>query len=225
MKKILAFVIVIIIAGAVIWKFNGPSITSPVVSGGENTTENTPPVPTSQTIPVSTKLSEYKNDELGFSVKYPTAWEKSEAPSNLTLAIPVSASKDKNSIGKLEVKVDIVSGKCAFPPVTTVKERSNLTVGDLTLNMISISNTVQGRNYFNRMYSLQNNSICYLFTYSSIVLTPASKGFKGDDVKLVSTNNTKLVDEADTQFKDMVKTFKFVTGPAGTDETKASPKK
>lgn len=224
MKKILAFVVLIIIAGVVIFGFAG-SNSSSVDSNSKDKTDNTPPVPTSQTVSVSTKLSEYKNDELGFSVKYPTAWEKLEAPSNLTLVVPVSSTKEKNSIGKLEVKVDIVSGKCAFPPVTTVKERSTLTVGDSTLNMISISNTIQGRNYFDRMYSLQKNSICYLFTYSSIVLTPTSKGFKGDDVKLVSTNNTKLVDEADTQFKDMVTTFKFVTGPAGTDETKASPKK
>ena len=45
--------------------------------------------------------------------------------------------------------------------------------------MISMSNTVQGRNYFNRMYTLQKDSVCYYFTFSSITSSPTSKGYTG----------------------------------------------
>lgn len=218
MKKIITLILVIIIAGAVIWKFNASS-TNTSDNGKDEAS-----VPTSQTVTVSTKISEYKNDELGFSVKYPTAWEKLEASNNVSFLIPVD-SKEKNTIGKLEAKVDIFSGKCAFPPVTSVKERSTLAVGDMNLNMISIANTVQGKNYFNRMYSLQKDTVCYFFTFASITSSPSSKGFTGADLQTVAAKNTVLVDAADTQFKDMVKSFKFVVGAAGQDEAKVAPKK
>lgn len=220
MKKIIFLVLAIVVAGLVIWKFNDYSGTSST----DKTDETTTSVPTSQTVVISTKISEYKNDELGFSVKYPTIWEKTESTNTISFNIPVD-SKEKNTIGHLESKVSFISGKCAFPPVTTVKERSTLAVGDLNFNMISIANTVQTRNFFDRMYSLQRGPICYLFTFSSITTNPTSKGFTGADAQKVSARNTTLVDEADTQFKDMIKSFKFVVGPAGQDETKVSPKK
>lgn len=223
MKKIIGFIVVVLIIGAVVWKYNGTKTPDVTKTGTDK--QETVSVPTSQTVTVSTKLSEYKNDELGFSVKYPTTWERSEASNNVTFIIPTADEKEKNTIGKLEAKIDVVSGKCAFPPVTSVKERSTLAVGNLNLNMISISNTIQSRSYFNRMYSLQKDSVCYMFTLSSIVSSPSSKGFTGADAQKVATKNTALVDAADTDFKDFVKSFKFVVGAAGQDETKASPKK
>ncbi len=222
MKKILFIILVIIIAGAVIWRFNSsPSALNPDKSGNASTTTS---LSASQTVAVSTNISEYKNDELGFSVKYPTAWDKTEAANSINFIIPID-SKEKNTIGNLEVKIDVISGKCAFPPVTSIKERSTLAVGDLSFSMISLSNTVQSRHFFNRMYSLQKDSICYFFSYSSISTSPTSKGLAGTDATKAAANNTKLVDIADTQFKDMVKSFKFVATPTGQDETKASPKK
>lgn len=223
MKKIIILIIAVLIIVAVAWRFNSNSSSS-VVGGVDNNASSTVSVPTSQTVVVSTNMSEYKNDELGFSVKYPTTWERTEAPNNVNFVITVDP-KTKNTVGNLQAKIDVISGKCAFPPVTSVKERDTLTVGDLSLNMISIANTVQSRHYFNRMYSLQKGSICYFFTYSSITTSPAAKGLTGADAQKAAANNTTLVDAADTQFKDLVKSFKFVTGPAGQDETTASPKK
>ncbi len=220
MKKILAFIVVIIIAGLVIWRFNSPSTGTD--NGGKTNATST--VPTSQTVSVSTNISEYKNDELGFSVKYPTNWEKTESPTNVSFIVPID-TKDKNTVNNIESKIDIISGKCAFPPVTSVKERTTLAVGDQTFNMISLANTVSSRNFFNRMYSLQKDSICYFFTFSAITSSPASKGLVGTDAQKAAAKNTTLVDAADTQFKDMVKSFKFVTGPVGQDETKVTPKK
>ncbi len=224
MKKILTIIIVLAIIGLAIWKISGTSST-PTPVGVDNTNTDSVSVPTSQTVKVSEKLSEYKNDELGFSVKYPTTWERVEAPSNVTFTVNTTDEKEKNTIGKLESKIDVISGTCGFPPVTTVKERSSTKVKDLTFNMISMSNTVQGRNYFNRMYTLQKDSICYYFTFSSITLSPSNKGYTGADAQKVGARNILLVDTADSQFKDMVKSFAFVIGPVGQDETKVSPKK
>lgn len=220
-NKILVLIIVIALVIAVAWKFNSSKDTAGTTTGDIVATTT---VPTSQTIVVSDKSSEYKNEELGFSVKYPTTWSKLEASNNVTFSLPIDANI-KNTIGNLEVKINVISGKCAFPPVTTVKERSTLSVGDLSFNMISIANTVQSRNFFDRMYSLQKDSICYFFSFSSTSSSPASKGLTGSDAQKASANNTKLIDAADSQFKDMVKSFKFVVGAAGQDETIAVPKK
>lgn len=223
MKKIFLFVLVVVIAGAVIWRFNnsGVSLFEPDIDPNATSTTK---VPTSQTVVVSNKLSEYKNDELGFSVKYPTTWERGESPSSITFAILNDSITEKHTLGNLQAKIDIVSSKCSFPPVTTINERDTLVVDDMSFNMISIANTLQGRNYFTRMYSLQKDSICYFFTFSSITLSPTSKGYTGVDAQKIGAQNKTIVDTADTQFRDMVKSFEFVVGAAGQDETKVVPK-
>lgn len=222
MKKILPIIIVLVIIGAIVWKVNN---SLNLADNSAITASSTPSIPENETAKVSDKLSEYKNNELGFSVIYPTAWERGESPSSVTFVIPSPTDKEKNTIRNLEAKIDVTSGKCAFPPVTTVKERDTAKVGDLSFNMISIANTVQGTSYFNRMYSLQKDSVCYFFTFTSIVSSPSSKGYTGTTAQKVSLQNKTLIDTADSQFKDMVKSFKFVVGPPGEDETKVSPKK
>jgi hypothetical protein len=225
MKKTLIVVIVLVIVGLVIWKMSNSPILPVPNPDNKNASSTTVSVPTSQTVKVSDKLSEYKNDELGFSVKYPTAWERLESPSNVSFTVPIVDSTEKNTIGRLESKIDVISGTCSFPPVTTVKERSSVKVKDLTFSMISMLNTIQGRNYFNRMYTLQKNSICYYFTLTSITLSPSNKGYTGAEAQKIGARNVLLVDTADSQFKDMVKSFTFIIGPVGQDETKASPTK
>lgn len=217
-NKIIILVIAIVVLGLVAWRYNSSSM----IDNGSKT-EETVSVPTSQTVVVSTKLSEYKNEELGFSVKYPTEWIRVDAPTNVTFTIPVDA-KEKNTLGLLEAKVDIQSGTCTFPPVTTVKERDTLKVDDMNFSMISLSNTVQSRKFFSRIYSIQKDSICYLFTFTSNSTNPTSKGFSGAEAQKVSATNTTLIDSADTAFKDFVKSFKFITTAEGIDETQA-PKK
>ena len=226
MKKALIVIVLIIIVGLVIWKVKGsPSLSNLTDTSTSTSTAETISIPSSQTVKVSDKLSEFKNDELGFSVKYPTNWEKFESPSNVVFSLNTADEKEKNTVGKLESKIDVFSASCVFPPATTIKERSTLKVKDLSLNMISMSSTVQGRNYFTRMYTLQKNSICYYFTFNSITLSPTSKGYTGADAQKVGARNILLVDTADTQFKDMVKTFSFTTPPVGEDETKVNVKK
>ena len=130
-----------------------------------------------------------------------------------------------STVAKLEADISVIPGKCAFPPVTTIQDRGTLAVGDQKLNMISMSNSVQGRAYFNRMYSLQKGEVCYFFSFSSIALSPASKNLTGSNATQAQNNNKALVASADSAFTDMVKSFIFITGPQGQDETSAAPKR
>jgi hypothetical protein len=94
-------------------------------------------------------------------------------------------------------------------------------VGDKTFDMISMSNTVKGINYFNRMYSLQKGDVCYMFSFASITQATSSKNLTGSNATQAQNNNKAITATADAAFTDMVKSFQFVTGPQGVDETKA----
>ena len=219
-KAISALIVIALIIVAIVWLGGRSPSTSPSTDTSTTGTPTTPSAPVSETTKVSSQTSEYQNAELGFSVKYPTVWEKSDSDLGVSFVMPI----DKNqvsTVAKLQADINVMSSKCSFPPVTTIKDRGTLKVGTLTLNTISMANTVQGRGYFNRMYSLQKDSICYIFTFSSITLDPASKGLKGSNITQAQNNNKAIVASGDTAFTEMVKTFAFVVGPQGVDETKA----
>jgi hypothetical protein len=213
-------VIAIVVVIAIIWF--GRSSNNPQVSPLE--TISTTPVAVSETTKVSSSLSEYQNAELGFSVKYPNDWEKEETGSGVNFVIPIDKSQ-VSTVANLQADVQVISATCAFPPVTTVKDRSTLNVGNLSFNTISMSSTVQGRSYFDRMYSLQKDSICYMFRLSSITQSTSSKKLTGSQATQATNNNKAIINTADTAFTDMVKSFALVTGPTGVDETKAAPNK
>ena len=211
-----AGLLVVIIFIAVVWYKSGP--TTPATPGTNTTSAGEVVIPSTETVKVSDKLSSYENAELGFSVKYPTVWEKDETNTGVTFIMPIDSTQ-VSTVAKLQADIGIASGKCAFPPTTTIKDRGTIKVGDNTLNMISISSTVQGRGYFNRMYSLQQGGICYVFTFASITLAPETKGLTGSNVTQAQNNNKAIVTTADTAFTDMVKSFAFVSTPAGVDES------
>jgi hypothetical protein len=222
----IVIIIVIIVVGILVFGHSSTSVTpgagTDVTGNSSSTTTPSAPVAVSETTKVSSKLSAYSNDELGFSIKYPTNWEKTENSNGVALTMPIDQSQ-VSTVAKLEADITVLSGKCSFPPVTTVKDRGTLTVGADTLNMISMSNTVQGRNYFNRMYSLEKAGICYIFAFSSIAQSPTVKNLTGSNLTQAQNNNKAIVNTADLAFTDMVKTFAFVTGPAGKDETTVVP--
>lgn len=193
-----------------------------VVNDGNSST--TQQVVVSETKKVSGSLSEYQNAELGFALKYPTDWEKEEGNAGVNLILPIDKSQT-STVGTLAIAVQVFSGSCIFPPVTTIKDRSTVKFGDNKFNMISMSNTVQGRVYFNRMYSLQKGDICYMFSFSSVVSSPASKGLTGSPATVAQNNNKAIVTAADSAFTDVVKSFTFITGPQGQDETQVAPVK
>jgi len=230
MKKstvtIIVIVIIIIVGIIVFGRSGGDSTPGPITDVGAPVGSTTPStsVAVSETVKVSSKVSSYQNDELGFSVKYPNAWEKSETANGVTFIMPIDQSQ-VSTIAKLQADVSVTSGKCAFPPVTTIQDRGTLVVGSKTLNMISMTNTVQGRNYVDRMYSLQNNDVCYVFAFSSIAQSPTVKNLTGSNLTQAQNNNRAMVTTADVAFTDMVKTFMLVTGPQGKDESQVVPMK
>ena len=215
---LVAIVVIIIIA-----RSGGSSTTDSNTTSGSITEENGTPI-VSETTKLSGNLSEYHNAELGFALKYPNEWEKEEGNAGVTFIIPIDANQ-VSSVATLQGAVQVISGTCAFPPVTTIKDRSAVKLGGNTFNMISMSNTVQGRSYFNRMYSLQQGDVCYMFSFASISLNPTTKGLTGSNLTQAQNNNKAMVNTADSAFTDMVKTFAFVAGPQGQDETTVSPKK
>lgn len=198
---------------------NTPSLTSDDTKKGEQVS-----VPVTETTKVTSKISEYQNAELGFSLKYPSSWERADGDTSVSFVMPIDQSQ-VSTVATLKADVNVYASKCAFPPVTTVKERSSVTFGTKTFNMISMENNVQGRSYFNRMYSLQKDNICYMFSFASIAQSAASKGLKGSNLTQAQNNNSAIISTADTAFSEMVKSFEFVTGPKGEDETKAAPVK
>ena len=231
MKKSSASLIVIgaIIVIAIIVLVSRSSSLSRNTSGQDNQSNSsagnssqTVAAPVTENTKVSNKTSQYKNAELGFSVDYPTAWEADSNDSGVTFVIPVDQTQ-VSTIATLQGIVKVNSGKCAFPPVTSVKDRGTISVGDKTLNTISMSNNVQGRSYFYRMYSLDNGGVCYMFTYSSIALSPSVKGLTGSNLTQAQNNNKAITNTADADIATVVKSFAFVTGPQGQDESTAAP--
>jgi len=224
-KIITAVVVVIVVVGIIIWFGNRSAapVQQPAVLG-EATGSTTQSVSVSETTKVSGSSSQYQNAELGFSVQYPSSWEKDETNTGVQFIMPIDQSQ-VSTVAKLESDIEVVPGKCAFPPVTTVQDQGTLAVGSLSLNMIAISNTVQGRSYFNRMYSLQQGNICYMFTFSYIALAPEAKGLTGSNLTQAQNNNKAIQSTSDAAFTSMVKSFAFVTIPQGESETQASPAK
>ena len=219
-----AVIVLVIIIGIVWYSRSGSPSSSYGTQGGNTSVNQTPVVASTETTKVSDKVSAYENDELGFSVKYPTAWEREDSNSGVTFVIPIDTAQ-VSTVATLQANVEVVTGTCAFPPVTTIKDRSTITVGANKLNMITMANTVQGRDYFDRMYSLQSGAICYIFHFASISLAPSSKNLTGSQATQAQNNNKAIVNSTDADFTTMVKSFAFVVLPAGIDETKASPAK
>lgn len=217
--SVVVVIIAIIVIGAIVYFGRTPSNITPSFEASGST-----PVAVSETTKVSGSTSEYQNAELGFSVKYPNSWEKEETNSGVNFVIPID--KDQvSTIATMQANVQAIPGTCAFPPVTTVKDKATVKVDDKSFNMISMSNTVQNRTYFNRMYSLQSGSICYVFSLATINYAPSSKGLTGSQVTQAENNNKAIINSADSDFTTMVKSFGFVTLPQGKDETQAAPAK
>jgi hypothetical protein len=228
-RNIVIGIIVIVVIAVIIWLVGKGGSSS----GVSNTTPNpldavtgttTAPLPVSETTKVSGSLSKYENAELGFGVQYPSTWEKGELANGVQFVIPVDASQ-VSTVNRLEADVNVSSGKCAFPPVTTVESRGTLTLQGITANMITLSNNVQGRSYWNRMVSLEKGGVCYFFAFSYVALSPESKNLTGSNLTQAKNNNNAIKLTGDAAFMNMVKSFVFVAPPAGQDETKAAPVK
>ncbi len=215
-SKIIAAILIIIAIIVIVIIAKTGSHSTKVADDATVTDNNTPIL--SETTKLSGNLSEYHNAELGFALKYPSEWQKEDGNAGVTFIIPIDTTQ-VSTVATLQATIQVISGTCAFPPVTSIKERSTVTLGANSYNMISMSNTVQGRVYFNRMYSLQKDDVCYIFSFASLNLSPDSKGLKGSDLTQAQNNNKAIVNTADSAFTEVIKTFNFVSGPQGQDES------
>ncbi len=216
-------VLIIIVVGIIIFgKGSSTDKAINITTPGEESSSS--PVPVIETSKVSSKTTKFENVELGFAVNYPTLWQAENTDRGVRFIIPIDKTQ-VSTMATLQAEVTVYPSKCAFPAVVTIKDRETIKIGDLTANMISMSNTVQGRAYFNRMYSIQKESICYMFTFTSVALSPESKGLTGSNITQAQNNNKAIVSTSDTEFNNMVKSFVFVASKAGQDETKVAPVK
>ena len=196
----------------------GPGGAGSPASGQNGSVASVSPVEQSK---LSSSLSQFKNEELGFSVNYPSDWQTESAPAGVTFIIPDQFPE--TAIGTLDATVQVLPGNCAFPPVVTVKDKGTMNVGSLSFNTVSMQNSVDGRGYFDQLYSLQNGNVCYMFTFESVTLNPTTKGFSTSDVSKINTNSQSHIDDAGAAFKAVVQSFAYVTPPAGQPETSYHP--
>jgi len=194
----------------------GPAVSNPSAPGVSSASVS--PIENSK---LSSSLSQFKNEELGFSVNYPTDWQTESAPAGVTFVIPDQFPE--TAIGTLDASIQVLSGNCAFPPVVTVKDKGTLAVGSLSLNTVSMQNSVDGRGYFDQLYSLQNGNVCYMFTFESVAQNPTIKGFSTSDVAKINANSQSHINDANAAFKAVVQSFSFVTPPVGQPETSYHP--
>ncbi len=226
-KKTLWLLVVLVIVVIAIIIF-GKGSTDPINNG--SSANNTPiggsditsPVPVIENSKVSSRTSKFENAELGFALTYPSVWQAENTDRGVRFVMTIDQNQ-VSTMAKLQAEVNVYPSKCAFPAVVTIKDRGTLSVSGLNANMISMSNTVQGREYFDRMYSLQKDSICYMFSFSSIALSPESKKLTGSNIIQAQNNNKALISTADTEFTNMVKSFTFLQSKTGQDETKVAP--
>jgi hypothetical protein len=225
MKKqsiIWTIVVIVLVAIIIIIVKSYQNYEKGPTSGSAETTANSSasvsPVENSK---LSSSLSQFKNEELGFSVNYPTSWQTESAPAGVTFIIPDQFPQ--TTIGTLDASIQVLSGNCAFPPVVTIKDKGTMNVGNLTLNTVSMKNSVDGRGYFDQLYSLQKGNVCYMFTFESVTINPTTKGFSTSDVPKINANSQAQIDNANAQFKSVVQSFTFVQPPVGQPETSYHP--
>jgi hypothetical protein len=212
--SVIIIVIIILIAIFALTKHSSaPSASiTPAAAAAALAGNNAPTVSTSttQTVAVSGSLSKYQNDELGFTVQYPTAWAVAESPAGPLFTIPLPSRT--TAISTLGASIYFASGKCAFPPVasSSIQQNTTVTAGGLSYKMISVKTASSGLGYFDRMYTLQQGTaqspVCYIFSFASVTSS-------------TNANNQSIISAADGAFTAMVKSFAFVTGPAGDSET------
>jgi hypothetical protein len=222
-------VIVIIIIAVIIGKHGSSTPATGSSTGGyiapptgpnANATTTTP-IPDTVVASSSNGVSLYTNNELGFSIDYPTTWKLESDPSGPSFTIPVTitgtSASTQNTIATLAASIYTTGGACTFPSLgasATVKE-STTTVGTNSFATLSVQNSTSNLNYTDAMYTLQQGSgkdqYCYVFAFGAVA-TKTSAAVDSD-------NNTAIITQASQDFTTLVKSFQFVTGPAGQSET------
>jgi len=75
----------------------------------------------------------------------------------------------------------------------TIKDKGTMNVGNLTFNTVSMQNSVDGRGYFDQLYSLQKGNVCYMFTFVSVTLSDNKRVFSTSDVSKNQLQTASLI--------------------------------
>lgn len=216
-------VIVIIIIAVLIGRHGtSSSSTSAAVSSESSQAGTAPaPIPVTEVASSSNGVTQYLNNELGFSVNYPSSWAIESDPSGPSFTIPVTvAGADPaaaNTVATLAASIYTTSGACTFPTVgsTASTKISTTTVGTNSFGTLSVQNSTSALNYTDMMYTLQQGTgrgqYCYVFAFGAITKKTSNTA--------TQDNNNAIISEASQGFTAMVKSFAFVTTPAGQSET------
>ncbi len=205
MKKKAIIGAVIIIAVIIIALFAFGHKRAPQGGPLENLASELPGTVASTT-KVSSTLTKYENDELGFTVTYPNAWSLVDEAAGPSFIIPARAAGETSAspFASIEASIGFKGGTC------TIKG-STVKVGALSFVATTSTQVAKGKTNFKHVYSLSQDGVCYLFTLDSSV-----------DSSIASAHQP-IITAADQSFTDMIKSFAPVVGPAGDSET-AHPK-
>jgi len=219
-------VIVIIIIAVVIGRQgSSTSVTSSTTSSNSSASnqagDGSAPIPVTEVASSSNGITQYTNNELGFSVDYPALWKVEADPSGPSFTIPLTVAgpnpSTQNTIATLAASIYTTSGACAFPTLgsSASTKVSTTTVGSNSFGTLSVQNSTSALDYTDMMYTLQQGTgrgqYCYVFAFGAISKKTTNTA--------IQDNNNSIISEATQGFTAMVKSFAFVVGAAGQSET------
>jgi len=205
-KYTLIAVLIIIIAGIIIWRQNKQKEEFSVIP---TSTPTLTPSPTPDEI---ANWGTYQNGEYGFEIKYPSdfekaVWENFEF-SNISgdfkgfllvqLKIPSSFLESKFYFPDIRIEVDdknVCDKLDQFPEVNedlTTKEP--LTIGNITFAKREKENTNPGVSYDKIIYYTINNNKCYSITLFNIISTSSIESLGNQD-EIIKEKNKILGDK------------------------------
>ena len=219
-----AIVVVVIIIIAVLIGRSGNSssvsVTNSPAGSNQNTTTSTP-IPVTVQASSSNGVTQYTNNELGFSVDYPSSWKIEADPSGPSFTIPLTVAganlATQNTIATLAASIYTTAGACAFPTLgaSASTKVSTTTVGSNSFGTLSVQNSTSALNYTDMMYTLQQGTgrgqYCFVFAFGAVTKKTSNTA--------TQDNNNSIISQASQDFTTLVKSFAFVASPAGQSES------
>jgi hypothetical protein len=190
-------IIIIIIIALITW---GHKRSSPTDTTLQNLASELPSTVASTT-KVSSTLTKYENDELGFTVTYPNAWSLVDEPAGPSFIVPARAAGETSTgpFASIEAGISFTGGNCTL-------KGSSTKINGLSFVATSSTQTSHGKKNFKHVYALSQDSVCYVFSLDSAV-----------DSSIASAHQP-IISAADDSFIEMVKSFAPVVGPSGDSE-------
>jgi hypothetical protein len=190
-------VIIIVLVGIIALKRGTPSPEAQL-----QTLATELPATISETTKVSSTLTKYENDELGFTVTYPNTWALSDSPSGPSFIIPAKAAGETSGspFASIEASIGFAGGACSA-------KGTPLKVGSLSFMTTSTTETIKAQSHMKHVYALAQDGVCYLFTLESATASS------------IAGAHAPIITSADQAFTDMVKSFAPVVSAAGDSET------